>query len=184
MNFDFNFFSLTALLISIITLFIHIKNRFTNLKSFSITKDSHKRSFFEIIFIESKAFENEHIAKLAIYNPSSTALILNCVKLYKKESVTNRLYNLFGYYYNWKQVEIKWWPSNKPDFTDEKFLHQEYENLIIKDMKNIFVQIPNDIERVLHKFEVITSFGEMTHITNITGTDSSFYLDFKRVGNK
>ncbi len=184
MNYDLNFFSIIALLISLIMLFINIKNRFTNLRSFSITKDSHKRNSFEFIFIESKTIENHHFAKLAIFNPSSTSLILNCVKLYKIEKVTNKFYNLLGKKYDWKQVKIKWWPSKSSEFTEERFLHQEYENLIVKDTKNIFVQIPGSMERGLHKFEVITSFGEMTHTTTITGTDSSFNLDFKRIENE
>lgn len=180
MNFEFNFFSLSAFLISIVTLIIHIKNRTTNLRSFSITKETHKRASFDLIYVESKVTDNFHFAKLIVFNPSSTSLLLNCVKLYRKEKITNKIYNLLGYYSKWEQTDIKWWPSDNSEFTKEKFLHEEYDNLLVKDSKNIFVKIPGEMDRNYHKFEVITSFGQMTHITTITGSDSSFNLDFKR----
>jgi hypothetical protein len=81
----------------------------------------------------------------------------------------------------WKQLEVEWWPSNTDEFTDKKFLHQEYKNLLIKDSKNIFITILGKIEQNRYKFDVETTFGKLTHITTISGSDKGFPIDYKKI---
>ena len=182
LSFEFNFNSISsiiAIVLSAIGLVIHFRNRKTTAKSYLISKVSYLRNSFDLMHIESKQGENEHLVKLAVYNPGSIQLLIRCVKIYKQSKIANPIYNFFGFHAKWERInDARWWPSKIEDFSDEKYLHQEYENLMVKDIRNIFVKIPGYMDRSRHKFEIMTSFGSMIHITTITGTNSSFSSDY------
>ncbi len=46
-----------------------------------------------------------------------------------------------------------------------------------------FIKLPGIIDRSYHKFEIMTTFGNMTHVTSIDGNNSTFNIDFKRLFN-
>ncbi len=179
-SYDINLLGLIALVISMVSLMIHFKNRVTNLKSYSITEESHQRTSFEFMLINSKIIDDNRIVKLAVFNPSSTSLFLNCLKLYKLVQEVNNTEQES----EWEQVEISWFPTNEAKFKEHRLLQDEYKNLLVKDIKNIFVIIPNTDDKVPFKFELMTSHGETKHITTIHGSDYGFNIDyFKRENN-
>ena len=174
------YLSLVTLAISLIALYLSFKNRKTRLQSFSLAREAHNRNTFELVHIETKSFQNNHIIKMMVLNPSSTSLILNCVKFYRPMENKDWVSKLFGFRYSWNQTEIRWWPSEEGNNYKERFLEEAYDNLIVKDYKNIFIQVPGRIHSSKHKFEVITSFGTTTHFTTVTGSEKSFNLDFDK----
>ncbi len=164
--------SVISILIALATFIINIKNRKTNRENLKLNKNSFDRNNMNFFYIESKKLTNEFQVKLALFNPSSTKLIINCVKVYVEDSSKKE---------EWRNLEIKWWPSEKDEFNKEKLFREEYKNLLVKDSKNIFINIGGEMEYKNYRFEVFTSFDEFTHITTITGTDTGFPIDYKKI---
>lgn len=73
--------SLLSLLISFATLYINLKNRKTQLNTYSLTRASHRSGNIDLKWVSSEQLENEVLIKLIFFNPGSIASIIQSLTI-------------------------------------------------------------------------------------------------------
>ena len=94
-----------------------------------------------------------------MFNPGSNAAILHSFTVFKKVSPKNYFCQIFNIKL-WKEVtEAQWWPAKNGNCYEIRKIEDEYENMFVKDKKDIMVSIPGRIDFCEYKFLVKTSNG-------------------------
>lgn len=160
--------------ISIFLLFIHIKNSRIQRNSFWLARDSQRSSSIDLVYISSMQLDKKVSLKLVLFNPSSTSAIIKSFAIYKQIPSRNILLRLF----NKKELErienARWWPTKHPEDRTMKYLADEYQNLLVKDQRDILVLFPGEIDRNYYCFEIKTNHGDILRHVDIYGTNTCF----------
>jgi hypothetical protein len=81
----------------------------------------------------------------------------------------------------WKEVtEAQWWPTKNGNCFKVGKIEDEYENMFVKDQKDIMVSIPGRIDFCEYKFLVKTSNGGQILYTTIDGFRNYFSRRFEQ----
>lgn len=76
--------------------------------------------------------------------------------------------------------QAKWWPAGDGDEKTTKLFAGNFQYLIVKDFRVIFVNLPGMINRLDHAFELKTNHGELMTIYSLDLIDRGFSFDSKR----
>lgn len=172
--------SVSGFLISIFLLFIHIKNRKTQLRSYWLTRATHRSSFCELNYICSEQLSDSIILRLVFFNPGPIAAVIKSFSVYRESTPKNVLLKFLGISIWADLPNLRWWPTADPDKTDIKHVADEYQNLYVDDQRVIMVSIPGYIDRSRYKFEIKTNHGVQTLECAIDGTFSYFPHSFNQ----
>lgn len=159
--------------ISLFLLFIHLKNRRTQLRSYWITRDAYRSSSIQLVFVHSEQLEGFVFVKLVLFNPGSIATVIKSFSVEKKVKLS--LFQRILKFREWERIEgSKWWPTENPETKTVRYLADEYRNLFVEDQRDICVVIPGMLDREKYRFEIRTNNGGFAVQTTIDATRTSF----------
>lgn len=160
-------FSSISLIVSLILLYVQIKNQKVQKLSYYLNRDVYLNSNAEIKLVSSQQVDDKISIKLVIYNLDSKPVLIQSLSVYKKEYVNNfikRLFNLEEY----KVVKDSyWWPNYDTDSVTPKYFSEEYENIYVKDLMDIQVVFPGHIDDSVYQFVLNTNKGCEKHSSTI-----------------
>lgn len=166
--------SLASLVISLAVLFVHLKNRRTQLRSYLLTRATHRSSAIDLKYVSSEQVEEQVLIKLVLFNPGSVAAIIQSLTVSREIESRFFLLRWFGWT-EWKELtEARWWPTSDPTCKDQRYFADEYRSLYVEDCRDIYVLLPGYIDRAMHRFTIQTSQGGCAHSSKIDGTRSYF----------
>lgn len=172
--------SSASLVISLVLLFIHFKNRKTQVSSYFLARAAYRASSIDLKFVSSEQLEGDVLIKLVLFNPGSIATIIQSLTVYKEVESRFFLFRFLGRS-GWKEVvDAKWWPTNDTSCKDQKFLADEYKSLYVEDCRDIYVLLPGYIDRNMYRFTVETNHGGYSHSSTIDATRTYFSHAFRR----
>jgi hypothetical protein len=172
--------SSASLAISLALLFIHLKNRRTQLSSYFLARAAYRSSSIDLKYVSTEQLENQVLIRLVVFNPGSIATIIQSLTVYKEVEPTFFLSRLLGRR-EWKEVsEAKWWPTSDPSCKEQKFLADEYKSLYVEDYRDIFVLLPGYIDRNKYRFDIQTNHGGHSHASTIDATRTYFSHAFRQ----
>ena len=162
--------SVLGFVISLFLLFVHVKNRRTQLSSYQLARATYRSSSINLHYIGSEQVDDYVLLKLVLFNPGSVAAIIQSFAVFEVSPTRNSLRRLF-WSTEWGRVEnARWWPTKNPDQKTFRYLADEYENLYVEDFRTILVSMPGVIDRREYLFEVRSNHGSQTTKTTITAT--------------
>ena len=172
--------SVLGFVISLFLLFVHIKNRHTQLSSYQLARATYRSSSIDLHYIGSEQVDDHVLLKLVLFNPGSVAAIIQSFAVFEVSPTRNSIRRLF-WPTEWRRIEdARWWPTKNADQKTSGYLADEYENLYVEDFRTILVSIPGMIDRREYLFEVRTNHGSQTTRTTIAATASHFSHHFER----
>lgn len=172
--------SSASLAISLALLFVHLKNRRTQLSSYFLARAAYRSSSIDLKYVSSEQLEDNVLIKLVLFNPGSIATIIQSLTIYREVESRFFLFRLLGRT-AWKELgEAKWWPTSDPSCKDQKFLADEYKNLYVEDYRDIFVLLPGYIDRNVYRFAIETNHGGHTRTSTIDATRTYFSHAFRQ----
>lgn len=172
--------SSASLVTSLALLFIHFKNRKTQVSSYFLARATYRASSIDLKFVSSEQREGNVLIKLVLFNPGSIATLIQSLTVYKEVESRFFLFRFFGRT-EWKEVDdAKWWPTSDPSCKDQKYFADEYKSLYVEDCRDIYVLLPGYINRSVHRFAVETNHGGYSHSSTIDATRTYFSHAFRR----
>jgi len=172
--------SALGFLISLFLLFIHMKNRRTQISAYHISRAAFRSGAIELQLISSKQIESEVLLKLIVFNPGSIAAIIQSFAVFEEIPTKNILKRIFKPT-EWKRVEgARWWPTKEIEQINPRSYAEEYENLYVNEHRHILVRMPGAIDRRNYLFKVKTNHGGQCRITGIDALSSSFPYHFEQ----
>ncbi len=166
--------------IALALLFIHFKNRGTQLNSYFLSRAAHRSSSIDLKYVSSEQLEDNVLIKLVLFNPGSIATIIQSLTVYKEVESKFFLLRLFGRT-EWKELrEVSWWPTSDPSCKDQKFFADEYKSLYVEDCRDIFVLLPGCIDRNVYRFAIESNHGWYSHSSIIYATECYFPHAFRQ----
>lgn len=172
--------SSASLAISLALLFVHLKNRKTQLSSYFLARAAYRSSSIDLKYVSSEQLGGNVLIKLVLFNPGSIATIIQSLTIYKRVKSRFFLLRFFGRT-EWEEIrEAKWWPASDPLCKDQKFFADEYKSLYVEDHRDIFVLLPGYLDRNVYRFSIETNHGGYSHSSTIDGTWSHFSHAFRQ----
>ncbi|WP_288393087.1 hypothetical protein [uncultured Herbaspirillum sp.] len=159
--------------ISVFLLFIHIKNRRTQLRSYWIAREAYRSSAIQLAFIQSEQLKDFVLLKLVLFNPGSIAAVIGSFSVKRKVRLNfiERALRINS----WKEIpDSKWWPTQDASDKTVKYLADESSSLYVEDQRIIYALIPGMIDRDEYQFEIRTNNGWRILETTICATRTSF----------
>ena len=172
--------SALGFLISLFLLFIHIRNRRTQISAYHISRATFRSSSIELCFIASEQLKGEVLLKLIVFNPGSIAAIIQSFAVFEEVRTRNFLKRMVKPT-EWKRIEgARWWPTKEVDQIQPRSYAEEYESLYVNEHRVILVRMPGMIDRREYLFEVKTNHGGQRRFTTIDATTSYFPYHFEQ----
>ncbi len=172
--------SSASLVISLAVLFVHLKNRRTQLSSYFLTRAAHRSSAIDLKCVSSEQLEDKVLIRLVLFNPGSIATIIQSLTVYKEVESESFFLRWLGRV-KWKELrDARWWPTSDPSCKDQKYFADEYKSLYVEDYRDIFVLLPGYIDRNMYRFAIETNHGDYSHSSTIDATRSYFSHAFRQ----
>lgn len=165
--------AILGLFISLYLLYIHIKNRETQLSEYRINRAFYRTSKIVLLYINVEQLDGRFLVKLILFNPSSIASIIHSFAVFKPAKNPNRFFRIFKPTISKFIEDAYWWPTSDEDQKEPQYLDDEYKNLYVENYRVILVSIPGVVDRARYEFEIRTNSDHIiykTHITGIKGT--------------
>ncbi|WP_145914935.1 hypothetical protein KV708_15725 [Comamonas thiooxydans] len=164
-----------GLFVAIFSLIISIKNYKSQNKSYSMNRYIHRSTEIDLKYVESDFMHGGILAKLVLFNPGPTAVIIQSLTLYKQ---TTAKFFLKRWLNVPDEVEIRnarWWPVSDATCKEPKYLHEEYKSIYVEDIRDIYVawQGYRDDESK-YVFLIQTNKGGYSTISTVSESESYF----------
>jgi len=153
--------SMTAisLISSLFLLFIHIKNRKTQHRTYLMARDAYHSSGIDVGFVRAEQLGQRVLLRFVVFNPASGATIIKSARLHRLEQHRNWLLGRLGVQ-KWYPVDgSRWWPSEDPSDNVPKNFADGYRHLLVKEHRDIMVTYSGYLDRALYALDVKTSRG-------------------------
>lgn len=172
--------SSASLAISLALLFVHLKNRRTQLSSYFLARATYRSSSIDLKYVSTEQLENQVLIRLVVFNPGSVATIIQALTVYKEVEPEFFFFRLLGRT-EWEELgEAKWWPTSDPSCKEQKFLADEYKSLYVDDHRDIFILLPGYIDRNKYRFDIQTNHGGRSHFSTIDATRTHFSHGYRQ----
>lgn len=169
-----------SLVISLALLFIHLKNRKTQLNSYILSRSAFRSSSINLKYVSSEQLDDSILIKLVLFNPGSIATIIQSLTVYKEVESRFFIGRLLGFT-EWREVrEARWWPTTDSSCKTPKSMADEYKNLYVEDYRDILVSIPGLIDRNVYQFVIESNHGGLEHFSTIDSVTSYFPHAFRQ----
>jgi hypothetical protein len=173
------FISWSGFGISVCLLFLQIKNRFTQVSSYYISRATHRSSSIVLKLVDVQQLEDTVLMKLAVFNPGSVAAVIQSCSIFEKPE-SKKWFGRIFYRSKWQWVESsRWWPIGDSSDKEPKYLSEAYQNLYVKGVGSIYVSKPGMIDRRVYLFEVRTNNGFVTTETVVMDGATFFSHHFE-----
>lgn len=160
------FISWSGFAISVCLLFLQIKNRFTQVSSYNLSRATYRSSTIVLKLVHVEQLEGSVLMKLVIFNPGSVAAVIQSCSVFEKPKSKNWFLRIF--ISKWQRVErSSWWPIKDGSDNEPKYLADAYQELYVKDVRSIYVSMPGMTDRRTYMFEVRTNNGYVTTETSV-----------------
>lgn len=172
--------SSASLVISLALLFVHLKNRRTQLSSYFLARATHRSSSIVLKYVVSEQLEGNVLIKLVLFNPGAIATIIQSLTVYQKAESQCFLFRWFGRT-EWKELtDAQWWPTGDSSCKDQKYLADEYKSLYVEDIRDIYVLLPGYIDRNMYRFDIETNHAGRSYCSTIDATRTYFPHAFRQ----
>jgi hypothetical protein len=152
--------SSASLAISLALLFVHLKNRKTQLRSYVLARAAARSSSINLQYVSSEQLDGKVLIKLVLFNPGSIAIIIQALAVHKKVESRFFLLRLLGLT-EWTELDqAAWWPTSDSSCKDEKFFADEYKSLYVEDYRDIFALLLGCLDRNMYRFHIQTNNGD------------------------
>jgi hypothetical protein len=166
--------------ISVFLLFIHIRNRRTQLSSYHLARFTHRSSSIDLQFVGAEQAGDNILFKLVLFSPGSVATIIQSFAIFEDVQTRNPIRRLL-WPNEWRRVEgARWWPTRDSTKKELRSMADEYENLYVEDFRTILALMPGAIDRRKYRFEIRTNNGFQTKETTIDGITIYFSHHFEQ----
>ncbi len=175
-----NHTSIFALLISLAALCVSVRNGRTQKATYQLTRATHLSGTNDFHVVSSEQLEDSVLVKLVYFNPGSIATVIQSLTVYELPKSVWWLPRRFDIARKSRIEKAKWWPAGDGDEKTTKLFADNFQYLIVKDGRVIFVKLPGMINRLDHAFELKTNHGSLVTIYSLDFTERGFSFDSKR----
>lgn len=175
------FISWSGFAISVWLLFLQIKNRFTQVSSYKLSRAAYRSGTIVLKLVHVVQLEDSVLMKLVIFNPGSVAAVIQSCSVFERPKNKNWFWRVFTS--KWQRVEKSlWWPIQEDSDNEPKYLADAYQQLYVKDVRSIYVSMPGMTDRRRYLFEVRTNNGYVTTETSVMEGRTFFSHHFEEWG--
>jgi hypothetical protein len=167
--------------ISLIVLFTYILSNNIQNRISKLTEFSHKKTNSIVRFIMSEQFDDCFSVKLCFFNPDNCPVFIAAISINKYEQSKNLFKKLLSIPDYIKVEKYKWWPNYEQDISKEKFLADEYANLIVEKSQDIQIIIPGYRTRNYYTFTIYTNRGWTSQTTVIDAITTCFCNNYRMI---
>ncbi|HCG6770838.1 TPA: hypothetical protein NJ252_004497 [Vibrio parahaemolyticus] len=173
--------SIVSLIVAALALYLNYRNHRVTRNSYLINRERLRNGNIYLDYIKATQLDDRHVIHLVVFNPSEIGLLLHSFSVYKQIERKGFIHCLFNRQ-QWKRVnEAVWWPTTNLEDLEVKYREEEYKNMYVDNMRDIFVSIPGDIMGSEHRFEIVTNQGSSSQELRLSVGNSYFSHNFQQV---
>lgn len=175
-----NHVSTLSLLMSFAALCISVRNGRIQTASYQLSQATHRSGTNDLHVVSSEQLDNTVLVKLVYFNPGSIATVIQSLAVYEVTKPVWWLPRRFNIVRKSRIEKAKWWPVGDSEEKITKLFADNFQYLIVKDCRVIFVKLPGMVNRRNHAFELKTNHGALVTISSLDFTDRGFSIDSNR----
>ncbi|ENQ5770895.1 hypothetical protein ACEPEE_001114 [Vibrio fluvialis] len=173
--------SIVSLIVAALALYLNYRNHRVTRNSYLINRERLRNGNIYLDYIKATQLDDRHVIHLVVFNPSEIGLLLNSFSVYRQIERKGFIQNLINRQ-EWRRVdEAVWWPTTNLEDLEVKYRDEEYKNMYVDNMRDIFVSIPGHIVGSEHRFEIVTNQGSSSQELRLSVGKSYFSHNFQQV---
>ncbi|OZO04549.1 hypothetical protein B7453_10450 [Pseudomonas sp. IB20] len=172
--------SVFTIVISLLALYISLRNGRVQRASYQLTRSVHRTCADDFHVVSSEQLQDSVLVKLVYFNPGSISTIIQSLAVYEIPKSVWWFPRKLDFFRKSRVESAKWWPALSDDEKTTKLFADNFQYLIVKDCRVIFVTLPGMINRLDYAFELRTNHGSLVTVYALDFIERGFSFNSTR----